>query len=145
MIKGTDKAVALLMVGLTLGGTLTVALAAPPKKHKKPPVKTTSTAKPTAAMLAAGAKVYEATGCGGCHMINGKGGAAGPDLSATGADPKHDVKWMEVQIVNPKAHKADSSMPAADSLKGKDLTNLAVYLVSLKKAMPVKDAPKDAP
>ena len=135
MTQGTNKAVALLMVGLTLGGSLTVALAAPPKKHKKPPVKTTG--KPTAAMLAAGAKVYEATGCGGCHMINGKGGTAGPDLSATGADATHTAKWMETQIVNPKAHKADSAMPASDTLKGKDLSNLVAYLVSLKKA-PVK-------
>jgi mono/diheme cytochrome c family protein len=133
----TNKAVALLMIGLTLGGPLTVALAGQHTKHtkhKKPPVKTTKAAKPTAAMLAAGAKVYDASGCGGCHMINGKGGAAGPDLSATGAEAGHTAKWMEVQVVNPKAHKADSGMPASDTLKGKDLSNLVAYLGSLKKA-----------
>ena len=139
MIKGTDKAVALLMVGLTLGGSLTAALAAPPKKHTKPPVKKPTSSKPTAAMLAAGAKVYEANGCGGCHMINGKGGSAGPDLSATGAEASHTAKWMETQIVNPKAHKADSAMPASDTLKGKELSNLVAYLVSLKKEAPKTD------
>jgi mono/diheme cytochrome c family protein len=121
------------MVGLTVGGTLTVALAAPPKKA--PPTKVTP------AMIAAGAKVYDASGCGGCHMINGKGGAAGPDLSTTGADAKHTPKWLEVQVVNPKAHKADSAMPAGDSIKGKDLSNLVAYLGSLKKAAPAPKTP----
>ncbi len=134
MTQVTNKAVALLMIGLTLGGPLTVALAGQHTKHKKPPVKTTKATKPTAAMLAAGAKVYEATGCGGCHMINGKGGATGPDLTSIGAEASHTAKWMEVQVVNPKAHKADSAMPAYDTLKGKDLSNLVAYLVSLKKA-----------
>jgi len=123
------------MVGLTLGGTLSIALA----QTKKP----AAPAKPTAAQIAAGAKVYDASGCGGCHMINGKGGAAGPDLSTTGADPKHTAKWMEVQVVTPKVHKADSAMPAGDTIKGKDLTNLSAYLTSLKKAAPAKpDSPK---
>lgn len=138
MTQGTNKAVALLMVGLTLGSSLTVALAGQHSKHKKPPVKTTKTAKPTAAILAAGAKVYDASGCGGCHMINGKGGTNGPDLSATGAESSHTAKWMETQVVNPKAHKADTGMPASDTLKGKDLSNLVAYLVSLKKAVPAK-------
>lgn len=137
MIKGTVRAVAMLMVGLTLGGSMTVALAAPPKKTKKPPVKKTAkTTKPSAAVLAAGAKVYDANGCGGCHMINGKGGTNGPDLSGTGAEAKHTAKWLETQIVNPKANKADSTMPPYDSIKGKDLSNLVAYLGSLKKAAP---------
>ncbi|MCW3099089.1 MAG: cytochrome b/b6 [Chthonomonadaceae bacterium] len=138
MIKGTYKAVALLMVGLTLGGSMTVALAQTKKtqKTKKPPV----TTKPTAAMIAAGAKVYEANGCGGCHMINGKGGTNGPDLSATGADPKHTAKWLETQITSPKTNKSDSTMPPYDSIKGKDLSNLVAYLSSLKKAAPAKPA-----
>ena len=136
MIKGTYRAVSLLMVGLTLGGTLTAALAQTKKKPAAP-------AKPTAAMIAAGAKVYEANGCGGCHMINGKGGTNGPDLSTTGADAKHTPKWLEAQIVNPKTNNPDSTMPPYDSIKGKDLSNLVAYLGSLKKAAPAKsDSPK---
>ena len=126
------------MVGLTVGGTLTAALAAPPKKKSAPPAKTT---KPTAAMLAAGAKVYDANGCGGCHMINEKGGTNGPDLSAVGADAKHTPKWLETKIVNPKASKPDSAMPPYDSIKGKDLSNLVAYLGSLKKAAPAPKTP----
>lgn len=132
MIKGTYKAVAMLMVGLTLGGSLTVALAAPPKKHKKPPV--SKTTKPSAAMMAAGAKVYDANGCGGCHMINGKGGMTAPDLSNEGGDAKHTAKWLETQIVAPKTNNPDSTMPPYDSIKGKDLSSLVAYLGSLKKA-----------
>jgi cbb3-type cytochrome oxidase cytochrome c subunit len=135
MIKGTYKIVAMLMVGFTLGGSLTVALAAPPKKHKKPPVsKTTTSAKPSAAMLTAGAKVYEANGCGACHMINGKGGMTGPDLSNEGGEAKHTAKWLETQIVAPKTNNPDSTMPAYDSIKGKDLSSLVAYLGSLKTA-----------
>lgn len=139
MIKGTYKAVAMLMVGLTLGGPLTVALAAPPKKGKKPPVKTTKTTKPSAAVLAAGAKVYDANGCGGCHMVNGKGGMTAPDLSNTGGEAKHTAKWLETQVVAPKTNNPDSTMPPYDTIKGKDLSSLVAYLGSLKKA-PVKTA-----
>ncbi len=138
MIKGTVKGLAILMVGLTVGGTLSIALAAPPKKKK--PVAST---KPTAAMITAGGKVYEANGCGGCHMINSKGGTNGPDLSTVGADAKHTPKWLETKVVNPKASKPDSAMPPYDSIKGKDLSNLVAYLGSLKKAAPAKpDSPK---
>jgi len=136
VIKGTVKAGALLMVGLTLGGSLTAALAAPPKK-KAPP----APAKPTAAMIAAGAKVYDANGCGGCHMVNGKGGTNGPDLSTVGADAKHTPKWLETKVTNPKATKPDSAMPPYDSIKGKDLSNLVAYLGSLKKAAPAPKTP----
>jgi len=140
LIKGTVKAAAMLMAGLTLGSTLTAALAQTHKKtqkSKKPPV----SAKPSAAVLAEGAKVYEANGCGACHMINGKGGTNGPDISATAADPKHTAKWMETQVVNPKANKPDSAMPPYDTIKGKDLSSLVAYLGSLKKAAPAKAAP----
>jgi len=136
VIKGTVKAGALLMVGLTVGGTLTAALAAPPKK-KAPP----APAKPTAAMIAAGAKVYDANVCGGCHMVNGKGGTNGPDLSAVAADAKHTPKWLETKVTNPKASKPDSAMPPYDSIKGKDLSNLVAYLGSLKKAAPAPKTP----
>lgn len=129
---------AMLMAGLTLGGSATIALAAPPKKKPAPPAKTT---KPTAAMIAAGAKVYEANGCGGCHMINTKGGMAGPDLSTVGADAKHTPKWLETKVTNPKASKPDSTMPAYEQIKGKDLTNLVAYLGSLKKATPAPKTP----
>jgi mono/diheme cytochrome c family protein len=133
LTSGKNKAAVLAIAGLTLYGALfvTSALAGPPKKTtKKPPKKTE---KSNQAAIEAGKKVYAANTCSGCHRIDGKGGAVGPDLTKTGADAKHTAKWFEVQIKTPKEHKADSAMPAyGDKIKGKDLTNLVAYLSSLK-------------
>jgi mono/diheme cytochrome c family protein len=119
---------------------IVVALAGPGSKsvHKKPsaakpPAK--SAAKPANPLIAAGKKVYDAKGCASCHAIGGKGGNSGPDLTATGAVPGHNVQWLSVQIANPKAHNPDSTMPAfAQTIPAKDLTAAATFLASLKGA-----------
>lgn len=84
------------------------------------------------AILAAGKRAYGAQGCGNCHAMNGAGGGAGPDLGRTGVDPKHTIHWFAVQIVNPKAHTPDTTMPAFTQVKGKELTTMAAYLTTLK-------------
>ena len=127
-----NRAVALLMLGLSVSGSLllTSALAAPPKAGKKP------AAPPKAddpAAIAAGKKVYETNGCAGCHAIGGTGGMAGPELTKVAANPKHTSKWLEEAVVNPKVHNPNSAMPAYESIKGKDLSNIVAYLGSLKK------------
>lgn len=122
------------MAGLSVFGSLllTTALAAPPKT-KKPPVKP-AVKKDTPAMIAAGKKVYDEQGCGGCHVIGDMGGKTGPELTKVGADPKHTAKWLTEAVVNPKAHNPNSAMPAYDDkIKGKDLTNIVAYMGSLKK------------
>lgn len=121
-----NRAAAGTFAALTLSATLltTAALA-------KPPIK-----KPVAGdkvAIAAGKKVYAANGCANCHAINGVGGMTGPNLTKVGANPKHNAKWLEESVVNPKAHNPDSSMPAYDSLAAKDLKNLVAYMSSLKK------------
>lgn len=115
----------------------------------------TSTDAAARAMIALGRKVYAAHGCATCHKIGSQGGAAGPDLSATGANPKRTRQWFERQITNPKVNNPASTMPAfGHQIKGRDLTALATYLVSLKGApgtvadgsaasRPVKVAPPD--
>ena len=109
---------------------LSAALAGPPPKTPKP------TPKPTAAEIAAGKKVYEANNCKACHAINGDGGPTGPDLSKEGADAKHTAAWLKIQVIKPKEHSPNGSMPAyEDKIKGKDLTNLVSYLGSLKGAV----------
>lgn len=128
-----NKAI-LAMAGLSVFGSLllTTALAAPPKT-KKPPVKP-AVKKDTPAMIAAGKKVYDEQGCGGCHVIGDMGGKTGPELTKVGADPKHTAKWLTEAVVNPKAHNPNSAMPAYDDkIKGKDLTNIVAYMGSLKK------------
>ena len=115
------------MAGVSAFGALalTSALAAPPKKPAKPA--------DASAAIAAGKKVYEGNGCAGCHAISGTGGMAGPELTKVAANPKHTPKWLEEAVVNPKVHNPNSAMPAYESIKGKDLSNIVAYLGSLKK------------
>ena len=121
---------ALGLTGLALFGALTMsaAFAKPPKKPapKKPGM--------TKADPAAGKKVYNSNGCGGCHKIAGTGGESGPELTKYASDKTKDAKWTAIQIQDPKKHKAEgSTMPGyADKIKGKDLDNLVAYMLSLK-------------
>lgn len=129
--KNTLAVLTLTGAVLTASVLVTAAFAGPPKhnKHaKKPP------AKSSAALITAGKKVYAANGCAGCHSIAGKGGKTGPNLTTVAAEAKHTPKWLEEQVLNPKAHDADSKMPPYEGrIKGKDLQALVAYLGSLKK------------
>jgi cytochrome c oxidase subunit 2 len=123
MIVTRSRTAALVLAGFIVYGSVlgTDVLAGPPKSGK-------------AASIAGGKMVYEANKCANCHAIQGKGGKVGPDLTRTGASPKHTVAWFAEEVKNPKSHKPDSKMPAyADKIKGKDLQALATYLSSLKK------------
>jgi len=134
VIIGKKRAAVLAVAGLTIYGSLllTAVSASPPKTKHKPTTK--KSAGGSAALIAEGKKVYEANKCANCHMIHGKGGKSGPDLTKTGANPAHSLAWFEAEIKNPKSHKADAKMPAyGDKIKGKDLRALATYMVSLKK------------
>src|SRR2546421_612107 len=125
---------------LMLGGTL----AAQGQKNKPTPKKPAKTspkkggakalAKPAAGganpLIAQGQKLYTGQGCNVCHAIGGKGGAIGPDLSTEGA--KHDPKWIQDHIMDPKKHTPTSTMPAyGDRIKGKEMQALVSYISSL--------------
>ncbi len=84
----------------------------------------------TPAMKATALKLIAANGCQGCHMINGKGGSIGPNLSKEGTKG-HSMHWMEVQINTPKVHNPKTMMPS-HNLNKSQLTALATYLESLK-------------
>lgn len=129
MLSGKNRSAALL-AGLILSGSLlmTSAIARPPKS-KKPPKKNKS-----AALIAAGKKVYDSNGCANCHTVAGKGGKIGPELTRVGADSKHTAKWLQEKVANPKASHPSTTMPSfAEKIKGKDLTAIGAYLASLKK------------
>ncbi len=136
------KAIALTVASATiLTGSLVAASAwagpqaSKKQTSKKPPLKTgTAPAAAASPQLTLGKKVYADNGCGACHAISGKGGAAGPDLTTTGADPKHTPQWFAVQIATPKAHTPSSTMPEFPKIKGAELAALSAYLVSLKGA-----------
>jgi len=154
MLSRSSASITLFATGLILYGALAlpVALAGRPMDQSK----STAGKNPADAdVIALGKKVYAAHGCATCHKINGQGGAMGPDLSRTGADPKHTRKWFEAQVTNPKRNNPASTMPAfGQQIKGKPLAALAAYLASLKgprsassgggaSAPPAKVAPPD--
>jgi len=56
---------------------------------------------------------YGATGCGTCHMVNGKGGRLGPDLTSTGAS--RSVEYLTDSLRNPSKRLAEGiSEPLKD-------------------------------
>lgn len=72
----------------------------------------------------AGLKVFESKGCSACHMINGKGGNVGPDLS--GAGKMHKPEEIEKQLRSPR-----DKMPKID-LTDMEIKDLIEYLMTLK-------------
>jgi ubiquinol-cytochrome c reductase cytochrome b subunit len=80
--------------------------------------------------LRKGREVYEAQGCGACHVIKGEGGAAGPELSRVGG--ARDQDWLKRFIKDPQRVKADSPMPDSKELPEEELGALVRYLASLK-------------
>jgi cytochrome d ubiquinol oxidase subunit I len=82
------------------------------------------------ALKTAAMKIIDAQGCLGCHTIDGKGGAVGPNLSQEG-NKGHSVHWIEVQIQTPKVHDPSSIMPD-HHLNPAQLRTVATYIDSLK-------------
>ncbi len=78
-----------------------------------------------------GKQLFNSRGCTACHMVNGKGGTAGPDLSDE-ADKGHSRKWLMTQIRDPKANDPQTFMPAFDTLTDEQVNDLVDYLMTLK-------------
>ncbi len=76
-----------------------------------------------------GKKLYAAQGCGACHVIRGKGGKTGPDLTKTGT--KRTAAWMVAFLKNPRSKIPKGTMPPAEG-SAKDLQDLAAYMMTLK-------------
>ena len=56
---------------------------------------------------------YGSAGCGTCHMVNGRGGRLGPDLSSTGAS--RSVEYLTESLRNPSKRLAEGiSEPLKD-------------------------------
>jgi mono/diheme cytochrome c family protein len=79
---------------------------------------------------AKGRELFDSIGCMGCHMVNGKGGMVGPDLSDE-ADKGKSRKWLTTQIRDPKANDPTTIMPAFDNLSDKKVDYLVDYLMTL--------------
>src|SRR5690606_38578222 len=69
--------------------------------------------------------------CASCHMIDGEGGSAGPDLTHTGAT--RDAMWLKEWIADPSLIDPAANMPPfGDRLSEEELTLLANYLAGRK-------------
>jgi mono/diheme cytochrome c family protein len=56
-----------------------------------------------------GADLIDSYGCRACHVVDGRGGNAGPDLDT--AFQRRSEDWIRVQIEHPREHNATTIMP----------------------------------
>jgi cbb3-type cytochrome oxidase cytochrome c subunit len=97
------------------------------------------------ASVEAGQRLYQDKGCAGCHVIDGQGGAVGPDLTREGTVPGHDHDWHVRHLLDPAGVVPGSIMPKLiqDPAQAEDLAD---YLTSLgAEAAPPEPAPEAAP
>jgi mono/diheme cytochrome c family protein len=83
-----------------------------------------------AAGVKKGKELYDTLGCAGCHVVNGQGGTAGPNLSNE-AKAGRSRSWLTTKIRNPKADNPQTVMPAYGNLSDQQVSNLVDYLLSL--------------
>jgi len=76
-----------------------------------------------------GKQVYSEKQCALCHMVQGKGGKSGPDLSDVGT--KRDAQWLKRFLMSPSTVIPEAKMP---SFKGSadEREALVAYLLSLQ-------------
>jgi mono/diheme cytochrome c family protein len=79
-----------------------------------------------------GQELFDTIGCMGCHIVNGKGGAVGPDLSDE-ADKGRSRQWLTTQIRDPRSNDPESIMPAYNNLSKEKINDLVDYLMTLSK------------
>ena len=87
-------------------------------------------AKPDAARVEKGQKVYTDKHCSMCHSIAGKGN---PKTPLDGVAGKMSADELKKYITNPKSVKPDSKMLASPNLPAEDLDSQIVYLQTLTK------------
>jgi ubiquinol-cytochrome c reductase cytochrome b subunit len=75
-----------------------------------------------------GAQIYEAQGCGNCHMVNGVGAKLGPALN--GLSVRRNRDWVTKHFANPAAMSPGSIMPPTQ-LPSSDMQALVDYVLSL--------------
>ncbi|KAB0670511.1 cytochrome c [Oryzomonas sagensis] len=68
--------------------------------------------------------------CAMCHIVKGKGGSIGPDLTKIAARLKEGD--LKVQLENPKKKNPSTSMPSFKTLPKADMVALLGYLKTLK-------------
>ncbi|MBI3548641.1 MAG: cytochrome c [Elusimicrobia bacterium] len=90
-------------------------------------VSTSASAKDPGAEL--GKQYFDGFGCNRCHIVGGKGGNYGPDLTFIGYRKKKE--WLDLWLKDPHAWKANTPMPnfhMSENVR----EALVAYLVTLK-------------
>ena len=116
-----------------LGGLMTMGGGDTATSSAAPATSTTSTPAVALdpALVEKGKAAYAKNGCANCHVINGAGTAAGPNLSHEGTK-RPDVDWQVAHLQNPAKMHAGSFMPSYGKLSADELKALAEYVVSNK-------------
>lgn len=98
-------------------------------------------ARPAGRADAAGAQVFDSSGCAACHTVRGisETAAIGPDLTHVGSrltigggSLPNTIENFERFLANPAAIKPGALMPPFGALPAADLRALAVYLKDLR-------------
>jgi uncharacterized membrane protein len=83
------------------------------------------------ALVATGATLFQNYRCQGCHVMNGVGAHAGPDLTHE-ARRHADIAWQIAHLKDPQKVHPGSAMPSQADLPEADLKALAAYLATRK-------------
>lgn len=81
------------------------------------------------ALVRTGERLFQGSGCTGCHKMNGVGASLGPDLTHEG-EHQPDLHWQIEHLKNPAKISPGSLMPSFARLKPDELKALAAYLVT---------------
>jgi mono/diheme cytochrome c family protein len=92
------------------------------------------------ASVTRGAQLFNSLGCIGCHTIQGRGGAVGPELNAKLLQGKSS-QWLITQIRDPKAHNPQTIMPAFNSATDQQIKDVVDFLLSVVQGEKVSPAP----
>ena len=76
-----------------------------------------------------GAIVYQASGCQGCHVVNGNGMKVGPPLN--GLEKRRTKTWVERHFAEPQVMSPNTIMPPY-RFPAHDLEQITAYLFSLE-------------
>jgi ubiquinol-cytochrome c reductase cytochrome b subunit len=120
--------------------TLTVVGYLSPGFAQMPETKAKGERVQVSAAVKRGEELFRSSGCLGCHMVHGKGGSVGPELSGDTLKGK-SRQWLIDQITNSETHFPGgglvTGMTAFTNLNREQLNDIASYLMSLAGAVPV--------
>ena len=110
------------------------------------------------AKLIRGKELLEDSGCLGCHILDGRGGSLGPDITYVGNKTAHDFDfshfnkgdprdvpyWLKKHFLEPQSISPDTVMPDMD-LSEDDAIALTAYVLSLREPAEARTIRAPAP